>query len=46
MFGSVCNVSGQDVTTPMSMRNALSEIDALAVIKEQSRFIRIENELG
>ncbi len=29
-----------------NVRKALAEIDALAVIKEQSRFIRIENELG
>jgi homoserine dehydrogenase len=29
-----------------NVRKALAEIDALAVIKEQSRFIRIENDLG
>jgi len=29
-----------------NVRQALAEIDALAVIKDQSRFIRIENELG
>jgi homoserine dehydrogenase len=29
-----------------NVRKALAEIDALAMIKEQSRFIRIENELG
>jgi homoserine dehydrogenase len=29
-----------------NVRKALAEIDALAVIKEQSRFIRIENEPG
>ncbi len=29
-----------------NVRKALAEIDALAVIKERSRFIRIENDLG